>query len=102
MRQEDEFVQFTIPERHMKSHAFRQALETASGVPASEFERSIDQRGEVKVICRLDQFARFMVDRNELGGDNSFRDLNPRIFSRRAPEVIDVSGNVSCCKDGED
>jgi hypothetical protein len=45
------------------------------------------------IICRPSQFARFMIYRNDLGGANSFEDLEPKLIpARREEPFIDVSG----------
>lgn len=48
----------------------------------------------VIIVCRPSQFARFMIYRNDFGGKNSFKELNPVLFTPEAqkPE-LDVSGN---------
>jgi hypothetical protein len=50
--------------------------------------------GDVTIICRPSQFARFLIFRNELGGRNSFKELNPVLFTPEVnPSTFDVSRN---------
>jgi len=44
------------------------------------------------IICRPSQFARFLIFRNEAGGDNTFKELEPELFTPDSiPRVLDVS-----------
>lgn len=51
---------------------------------------------DVTIICRPSQFARFLIIRNEMGLQNSFKELKPELFTPK-PEptvmVFDVSKN---------
>lgn len=44
------------------------------------------------IICRPSQFARFMIYRNEMGGKNTFQNLEAKLIpAKEEPTVIDVS-----------
>jgi hypothetical protein len=47
------------------------------------------------IVCRPSQFARFLIYRNELGGQNMFKELEPRLFvpEPAKPQPLDVSLN---------
>lgn len=49
--------------------------------------------GDVTVICRPSQFARFLIYRNEEGARNGFKDLNPVLFTPEDMGTLDVSRN---------
>lgn len=52
-------------------------------------------KGDIWIICRPSQFARFMIRRNELGWSNTFKELNAELFTpeESCEQVVDVSKN---------
>jgi hypothetical protein len=56
----------------------------------------------VMIECRPSQFARFLIKRNELGLNNGFKELFPRLYVPEAQEhtpFIDVSKRTHKCPD---
>lgn len=45
----------------------------------------------VTVVCRPSQFARFLIYRNDEGGKNAFKNLNPKLVE--IENILDVSIN---------
>lgn len=54
--------------------------------------------GSVTIICRPSQFARFLIYRNDYGGVNGFKCLNPKLVpARPVLPVYDVSAHSAEC-----
>ena len=90
-------VRIVIPERYLHSSTFKKVMREAFAMSDSDFDgfKSVDDHygnNGMEVICRPSQFGRFIVLRNEAGGTNSVKDLQPELF-RPVPtaRVIDVS-----------
>jgi hypothetical protein len=49
------------------------------------------------IICRPSQFARFLIYRNDEGGRNGFKELEPELFTPEEVTVIDVSRYATKC-----
>lgn len=51
------------------------------------------QQQPFKILCTLEQFARFMIRRNDMGGSNRFQEMSPTLVEHDKPTmtVIDVS-----------
>jgi len=50
----------------------------------------------VTIICRPSQFARFLIERNNRGMANGFKELRPELFVpvvEKKPLILDASGN---------
>lgn len=78
----------TLNSNHATRTAFMQAFGTQ--FPAS----SRSGVGVLTIICRPSQFARFLIYRNEHGGQNLFKELNAKLVPAAAdPPLLDVSGN---------
>jgi hypothetical protein len=81
-----------------KEKAILKAL-TAIGVnETAVLQRvSMDRYGSMKVRCRPEQFAQFMIDRNKFGGENWFTELSPTMTAHPAeakfgqPVLFDVT-----------
>jgi hypothetical protein len=86
-------VRFKIDPAAMSSEA-RRAFMRAFGtsVPSGHFSSCVDG-GKVTVICRPSQFARFLIFRNDEGGRNGFKELEPQLFIPEESRVVDVSKN---------
>lgn len=100
-------VHFTIPDSTInKTLAMRKSycdvLFKAFGLSSQKVPCS----GDIKIICRPSQFARFLIYRNEAGITNGFRCLNPKLKPADEKSVLDVSENPhinrsSCNNDNE-
>jgi len=91
-------VRIVIPERYLHSSSFRKVMREAFAMNDSDFDgfKSVDDHyghpNGMEVICRPSQFGRFIVLRNEAGGTNSVKDLQPELFQPvPTARVIDVS-----------
>jgi hypothetical protein len=47
--------------------------------------------GTVTIVCRPSQFARFLIYRNEAGGRNLFKELNPKLVEANPETILDLS-----------
>lgn len=70
-------------------HASRVAYKQTFGVepPPSRHHGA----HKITIICRPSQFARFLIYRNEAGGRNLFKELNPRLEEANEEKVLDLS-----------
>lgn len=90
-------VSLVIPERYLRVGAVERAMNEAFGLRPEEIralKNKKDHYGNdgVQVICRPSQFARFIILRNEYGGNNSIKDLQPELFQPAiVAEPLDVS-----------
>lgn len=83
-------VRLTLPYQAMMSTPFRQAAVTAFG---DRLKDKLHCTRDIVVTCRPDQFAIFMVERNRLGGCNSYKNLDVKLVNPPAHLVpsIDVT-----------
>ncbi len=72
--------------------AAKRAFEKAFGQPCPPINMNAENPYEVSILCRLDQFAEFLILRNDEGGRNGFKDLKPRIIESGC-KTYDVSAN---------
>lgn len=90
-------VRIVIPERYLNIPAVQRAMQGAFGLTSEEVRclpRSKDRYANdgLEVICRPSQFARFVILRNEYGGNNSIKDLQPELFVPAiSAQPLDVS-----------
>ena len=87
----DDYVKFKLFARAEHSGTLASAFVQAFGQEMPKRCRS----EEVTIRCRLDQFARFLIIRNNLGGANSFKELEAEICQSTEDVVVDVRGNVT-------
>lgn len=80
----------TLSYRNFQSVAFRASALAAFGEGIKPFFTCIR---DLDIICRPDQFAIFMFERNRLGGCNSFKDLDMKLIDPPAhlQPLLDVT-----------
>lgn len=75
-----------------RQDAIVKAAVQAFGIPMEAAKRA--SAHGVLVICRPSQFARFLILRNEYGGENGFKNLYAKLVPAPKPtNVLDVSQN---------
>lgn len=84
-------VHFDVSADNTQNAYFRDAFERAFGTepPAMDCMST----AKVTIVCRPSQFARFLIYRNNFGGRNSFKELNPRLVEPAEAKFVDVSTN---------
>jgi len=89
-------VKFTIPASRLSRDSNGDLMR---GVVSKAFGECLGRCkwGDVTIICRPSQFARFLIYRNEAGLQNMFNELNAVLFTpeERQDTVFDVSENPS-------
>ena len=84
-----EKVHFDINTSLLSSEAFRRAFRETLKY---EIRPDYNLGNITTVICTLEQFARFLIRRNDLDGKNEFKALNPRIVSDETrPLLLDLT-----------
>lgn len=77
----------------------RKAFHRAFGVPVPQMQTAYSPTfpdgGKVIIICRPSQFARFLIYRNDEGGRNGFKELEPKLVGVPDSREFDVSKNPS-------
>ena len=85
-------VRFTIPEKLFDLNMFELATEAFG----QHFEVVC---GDITIICRPSQFARFLILRNNRGMNNKFKELNPQLEQMvTRSKVFDVSETSNTVK----
>lgn len=86
-------VQFSVPFHMAQNSGFGKLFRDVFG---SDLPRPSYCDGEqsITVVCRPSQFARFLIERNNRGFANGFKELNPQlIMEAPEPRLINVSSN---------
>jgi hypothetical protein len=92
-------VRFYIKNYYFKEcRDFKKVLRESLGVLDLTFHEMANvasgEKGEVEVICRPSQFARFLIHRSGVVNNNRFQELRAELFVPRQPEKpFDVSTN---------
>jgi len=89
-------VRFKIPSCRLSKHG-SESLQYRELV-AEVFGETLGRCdwGDVIIICRPSQFARFVIRRHEMGIQNMFAELEAELFTpedKPTPTVFDVSNN---------
>ena len=90
-------VEFKLPAHKLRERKVQQLLKETLGI--DEFPSTYGCDHVITFVCRPSQFARFLIRRNELNFQNSFKELEPRLFTPEEAKVtrIDASCNRNCC-----
>lgn len=90
-------VKFKLAEYYFKQSQIRNLLYSAFGIKGEVFDATNNtarEQGYVEIVCRPSQFARFLIQREQAGFQNMFKELEAKLFTPVPKAVImDVSTN---------
>ena len=89
-RMSSDRVHFIVQNTHYLDDIFREAFCEAFGQDCPFVSCNMEP---AKIVCRPSQFARFLIYRNDLGGKNGFKCLEPVLVPAEQSSVVDVSHN---------
>lgn len=105
MTMENYDVSFSIPSHRFGSletdcrvKKYAAVLEDAFDIDECELRRML-RHDRVAIVCRADQFAVFMILRNDAGVCNMFQELKPRLVpspKRGTSSPLDVTNRCIC------
>lgn len=89
-------VRFKCSSYELGSSISKEALAASMGICVAELvayhDRLIGKADRLEITCRPDQFAMFLIHRNQNGGSNSFKALEPVLVDNTDGGLsIDVS-----------
>lgn len=81
-------VRFKLTEYEARSTRSRKALMNAMHFTHEELDTVVEAQAPAFVVCTGNQFARFIIDRHNMGGSNNIKSLDAKIISQ--PDLLDV------------
>lgn len=82
MAMSTDMMEFTLKTTSLVGVADKRTLVyTTLGLTSEEYARVLQSPDGVVIQCRPSQFARFLIRRNEQGGQNMFKELAPKLIS---------------------
>ena len=84
-----DLVEFIIPQHSINKGPMQELVHDCFGIPRRTYVTS----EPLTIVCRLTQWGRFVILRNNRGITNAFRELQPRMLSRAGKSRVDASNN---------